>query len=105
MHRDGGERLAFTIAIGLLLAGCASDAPPTGSRQAQEFRQDRQLQMQPLPAAEFLSQDLRMVPVARDGRGCVQYRLESEARPGLNALFYRTVAGDFSTIKEEASCT
>ena len=46
-----------------------------------------------------------MQPVGRDARGCVQYRMQSKRRPALEALFYRTRAGDFSTIEEEAACT
>ena len=97
-------RLIGGIVIGLALAGCASDAarapmaaPPPPVAQAEAPR--------PLPAAERLGDDLVMVPVARDGRGCVQYQMIAEREQPLSAVFYRTYAGDFSTIEEEAACT
>mgnify|MGYP003700712391 CR=1 FL=1 len=98
MRRDGETRILLAIALGASLAGCASgSAPvpsdiPAGAAGA-------------LPAAEVLDTDLWMIPVARDTRGCVQYRMHSESRPSLAAVFYRTRAGDFSTIEEEAACT
>jgi hypothetical protein len=46
-----------------------------------------------------------MAPIGRDQRGCVVYQLEFQSRPAMQSVFYRTRAGDFSTIEEEAACT
>ena len=96
MPGDSGARLTTTIAVGLALlaAGCATSDGLSTTSNAQS-----------LPAAVTLGQDLHMVPVARDGRGCVQYRVQSQSRPRIEAVFYRTRAGDFSTIEAEAACT
>ncbi len=119
MRRHGGTRLNIRrigrgaprmsappflppLALALLVAGCAGDgaAPKAARDSGAESRMASSL-----PSAEQLGQDLLMVPVARDGRGCVQYRMESENRPRVQAVFYRTHAGDFSTIRGEAACT
>jgi len=110
MREDGGARLtpksrriwAGTGLAGLLalaLSGCA------GGQAGRTASVDRSESPRALPAAEQLADDLYMVPIARDGRGCVQYRMQSDRRPRLQALFYRTGAGDFSTIEAEAACT
>lgn len=99
MRRESSARLISYIALAgaLALAACTTSG---GGGAAVRTNAST-----PLPAAERLDSGLMMVPVARDGRGCVQYRLESERRPRLDALFYRTRAGDFSTIEAEAACT
>ena len=100
MRRESSARLIPYIAVAgaLALAACTTN----GGGGPAAVRTNAST---PLPAAERLDAGLMMVPVARDGRGCVQYRLESERRPRLDALFYRTRAGDFSTIEAEAACT
>ena len=104
IKRWAAPRLAHNAlaAIGLaaLLAGCAGvgsggSAPAAGP--AATFG--------PLPTAETLAADLVMAPVARDAGGCVQYRMQSNKRPTVDAFFYRTRFGDFSTIRKEAACT
>ncbi len=100
MRRAGGASLVL-ILLNLAACGGGSDgsayrAPPPRAPAPVHGA---------LPAAVSLDNDLHMVPVARDGRGCVQYRMSSPSRPELDALFYRTEAGDFSTIEEEAACT
>jgi len=57
------------------------------------------------PASVQLASDLVMAPIGRDQRGCVVYQLEFQSRPAMQSVFYRTRAGDFSTIEEEAACT
>lgn len=94
--------LALAAAVALTLGACAGggdgNAPSTAVQSAPQ-------PTGPLPESVSLAQDLKMVPIARDRRGCVLYRMQSERRPNLDALFYRTQAGDFSTIEEEAACT
>jgi len=85
------------IGLAALLAGCAAGGGAPTNAPAARFG--------PLPAAETLDPDLVMVPVARDAAGCVQYRLRSDRRPTVEAVFYRTRFGDFSTIRAEAACT
>ena len=101
MRGDGRTGLIFALvaSAAIALGGCAGAA--SSSRTAHTAP----AAAQPLPAAEKLGQDLLMVPVARDGRGCVQYRMQSARRPRIEAVFYRTHAGDFSTIEAEAACT
>lgn len=96
-HRAQG---LTAICLAALLAGCASGGsgiatPVEASASASG----------PLPTAETLAADLVMAPVARDASGCVQYRMRSDNRPTVDAFFYRTRYGDFSTIREEAACT
>lgn len=97
-HRAQGLTV---IGFALLLAGCASGGGSGGatSGEASGSRSG------PLPVAETLAADLVMAPVARDAGGCVQYRMRSDNRPTVDAFFYRTRYGDFSTIREEAACT
>lgn len=102
-------KAGIAAVVSLVAAACASapteqrpasvsvSPPPRVSTPAPPMR--------PLPAAETLAQGLKMVPVARDARGCVQYRMQSATRPSLAKMFYRTNGGDFSTIEEEAACT
>jgi len=110
MREDGGARLTpksrpmwvrtgLAGLLALALSGCA------GAQAGRTAGADRNDGARALPAAEQLADDLYMVPIARDGRGCVQYRMQSDRRPRLQALFYRTQAGDFSTIEAEAACT
>lgn len=87
------------LAVAALLAGCASGG---GTSSAVS---DSPSAPRPLPTAETLDADLVMAPVGRDARGCVQYRMRSQKRPAVDAVFYRTRFGDFSTIREEAACT
>jgi len=87
---------ALVFGMALCLGACASTGG-AGTSAAETQR--------PLPASVQLDHDLLMEPIARDARGCVQYRMRSARRPSITALFYRTHAGDFSTIAEEAACT
>ena len=105
MCRNGRTRLI--LVLGLLAAGCSSTQPePPVSSEPKKLRLVApKLVASPLPGAENLAPDLLMIPVARDGQGCVEYRMQSKSRPNLDAVFYRTNAGDFSTIQEEAACT
>ena len=103
------------LGLGLLLAACGATSGGEidgQSRQAEiapariaPAPAERRPVARALPAAERLGDDLVMAPVSRDARGCVQYRMMTERRSAPTALFYRTNAGDFSTIEEEASCT
>lgn len=97
MYKNGGTRLILAATLALAVGACAGGSGPRSQGGGADAAA--------LPAAERLDADLVMVPVARDGRGCVQYRLQSDRRPRLEALFYRTRAGDFSTIEAEAACS
>ena len=93
-------RLTLLLALAATLAACAGAGGSGDQSAPSEARA-----VGPLPAAETLDADLVMAPIGRDARGCVQYRMQSTRRPAVQAVFYRTAAGDFSTIKEEAACT
>ena len=95
-------RIGLVASAALLLPACgSSDAP-----QADAAREvPRPAPQRALPASEQLASDLVMVPIGRDQRGCVVYQLESQSRPAMQSVFYRTRGGDFSTIEEEATCT
>ena len=56
------------------------------------------------PKIERLGQFLYMVPVARDERGCVVYRVESPFRRFDRALYWRAGEGDFTTDPTAATC-
>lgn len=112
MRRDSKPRLIACLATALLAAACVANPPPPAktdrtAKASVRAEPDTKVERpaRPLPAAEKLDKDLVMAPFARDARGCVMYRMQSKNRPGLNAVFYRTRAGDFSTIEEEAACT
>lgn len=93
----GSQRLAI-VGLAAMLAACAGGGG--AGRTATSSATQRAL-----PAAETLDSDLVMTPVGRDARGCVQYQMRSIKRPSVDAVFYRTRYGDFSTISEEAACT
>jgi hypothetical protein len=105
MCRRGRTRII--LVLGLLAAGCSSSqsTSPTNMAPAELRPVAPKLISAPLPGAESLAPNLLMTPVARDGQGCVEYRMQSDSLPNLEAVFYRTNAGDFSTIQEEAACT
>ena len=98
------RRTGLTLLATIALAGCAAGSGGSGSNATSNGAQEARFGG-PLPAAETLGDDLIMRPIGRDARGCVEYEMQSKRRPALNAVFYRTRAGDFSTIKEEAACT
>jgi hypothetical protein len=95
-------RIGFVACVTLLLAACGSsdEPPPHAAREVPWPAPQRAL-----PASEQLASDLVMAPIGRDQRGCVVYKLESQSRPAIQSVFYRTHGGDFSTIEEEAACT
>lgn len=89
------RRWAVLAAILGLLSACGGPPTPDPGRPA----------ARPLPGAEEqIGDDLWMVPVARDAGGCVQYRLHSSNRATLQAVFYRTPLGAYSTNRAEAGC-
>jgi hypothetical protein len=51
-----------------------------------------------------LSDELFMVPVARDDRGCVVYRVASSSHRFDRTAFWRVAEGHFSTNPEAARC-
>lgn len=87
---------AFVAAFGLL-AACAGPGPGPSP----DLPDDRPLRAQP----EQIGDDLWMIPVARDSSGCLQYRLHSDNRATLQAIFYRTPIGAYSTNRAEAGCS
>lgn len=97
------------LALALALAACGSNdqTPPHGAHESPSSAQAPApvITKRALPAAIRLAKDLVMAPVGYDRRGCVIYQMESQSRPALQSAFYRTRAGDFSTIEEEAACT
>lgn len=114
MRTESRSRLTTALCGGLcaLLAACSGGGSDRAARRSGVVAPPPRVQPAPqrlyrasLPAREELARDLVMVPISWDARGCVQYRMESAARPALRSIFYRTRAGDFSTIKEEAACT
>jgi hypothetical protein len=56
------------------------------------------------PKIERLSERLFMVPVARDNRGCVLYRVRSPKRQEDRSIYWRVAPGHFSTDPESARC-
>jgi hypothetical protein len=99
-------KLALCVQTALCLAACGSgDTPPHGPRETPQNFTPAAPIARALPATERLAKDLVMAPIGHDQRGCVIYQLESQSRPALRSAFYRTQAGDFSTIEEEAACT
>lgn len=97
MRFQGGPGIGLAAALALAACTASGDPQPTRFSPATAAG--------PLPHAEQIGEDLVMAPVGRDPRGCVQYQVRSNTRPTLQAVFYRTRAGDFSTIKEEAACS
>ena len=95
-------RIGLIASAALLLTACGSndEPPPHVAREVPWPAPQRAL-----PASEQLASDLVMAPIGRDQRGCVVYQLESQSRPAMQSVFYRTRGGDFSTIEEEAACT
>lgn len=80
-------------AAGLVLALAACAAPATEPPGAPAE-----------PKIERLGQFLYMVPVARDERGCVVYRVESPLRLFDRSLYWRAGEGDFTTDPAAAEC-
>lgn len=89
------------IAVPLLLAGCGGGEPLPPPRAEQPTPSVTRY----LPVSEQLAVGLVMAPFGWDPDGCVQYQLETPSQPQLKSVFYRTQAGDFSTLREEAACT
>jgi hypothetical protein len=48
--------------------------------------------------------DITMTPNGRDGTGCQRYSMSSRGFGPLQAVFYRTAKGDFTTDRNEAAC-
>ena len=91
----GSEVRRWALLLSMIgLAACGSPSSTT----------DRSTGRLAPAAAEEIGDDLWMVPVARDDRGCVQYRLHSNSRQTLHAVFYRTPLGAYSTNRAEAVC-
>lgn len=84
-------RPVTTTVLMLALAACTAPATEPPGAPAE-------------PKIERLGQFLYMVPVARDKRGCVVYRVESPFRRFDNALYWRAGEGDFSTDPASAKC-
>ncbi len=75
----------------LLISSCASlTADPPGGLSD--------------PKIERLSDTLLMVPVARDKRGCVLYRVTSPYRRGDTAIYWRVGEGHFTTDPTAVRC-
>lgn len=84
-------RPVATAGLMLALAACGTPAAEPPGAPAE-------------PKIERLGQFLYMVPVARDERGCVVYRVESPFRRFDRALYWRAGEGDFTTDPTAATC-
>ena len=52
-----------------------------------------------------VSDDITMLPNGRDTTGCQRYSMSSRGFGPVQATFYRTHRGDFTTDRNEASCS
>ena len=84
-------RAVTAAAIMLALAGCSGLGYEAPGAPAD-------------PQIERLGQYLYMVPVARDRRGCVVYRVESPLRQTDRAFYWRVGKGNFTTDPMAARC-
>ena len=87
-----GFRTGVIAALGLLaLTGCAAEPADTPGAPAQ-------------PRIERLSDNLFMVPVARDDRGCVMYRMRTRRSWSERTFYWRVGPGHYSNNPQAARC-
>lgn len=89
------------LITGMLVQGCTVQAPAAGSTSG--VAADRMAADLPggaIPVGEQLYQ----VPIGEDDDGCPMFRLYSPTELVPQVIYYRDVAGGFTTDKQEADC-
>ncbi len=62
-------------------------------------------QSPPVPEGAIkVGDDLYQVPVGTDAGGCMQYRMFSQTKAVVAAIFYRAPSGEFTMDRSRADC-
>lgn len=90
------------LAVGLALPGCGAQAPGAGSNSGGLGGEEA---AEVPPGAIPLGDELYQVPLGADHDGCPRYRLYSPTRLVAQVIYYRGLAGGFTTDRQQADCT
>jgi hypothetical protein len=92
--------LGLALVAGIALQGCGAQAPgatPASGGVAEAAAG--------IPAGAIaIGDELYQVPIAADDGGCPRYRLYSPTRLVAQVIYYRSIAGDFTTDRRDAAC-
>ena len=102
MSRSDRSGLTWAVrgvaALSVLMASaCVSE--PGGDREVDQALPD------PPAGAIKVEDDLYMVEIGADDRGCVQYSAWSATRGVFTVVYYREESGEFTTDRSKAPCS
>ncbi len=93
MKSAGKKSILTSLAVGLLLAGCAPGPESGGSGR------------DPLPEGAIeVEEGLYMIPLAAPVEGCQAYRAHAPGQMVVQVIYYRAVDGRFVTDRRDAHC-
>lgn len=95
------RRFGLVLIIGMLVQGCAAQAPAAGSTSG--VAAHRAAADVPRGAIR-VGEQLYLVPVGEDDDGCPMFRMYSPTKLVAQVIYYRDAAGGFTTSKHEAAC-
>jgi hypothetical protein len=92
--------LGLALVAGIALQGCGAQTP--SAAPASGGVADAAAEM---PAGAIaIGDELYQVPIGADEDGCPRYRLYSPTRLVAQVIYYRSVAGGFTTDRRDAAC-